>query len=1428
MPSSRNRPPVRRPLTYLSVLALPLALLAILDGPGASAAAPAAPTAAQRHVIVEFTGAPALRQGHDLAAPSPALRRQARAAVADAHALRLSHAHAVEAAIRDRGVTPKVTATYAYAFNGAAMTVPAADLAALESTPGVAHVYPDATVTASSLDPALGLIRAPEVWWRHDPAGNPTDGSGETVAVVDTGVDYQDADLGNGFGPGHKVVAGYDFVNGDDDPMDDNGHGTHVAGIIAGSSSSADGITGVAPGARVTAYKVLNADGNGDESTIIAGLEAATDPTNPNRADVVNMSLGLHADSTDPLEQAAHTASQSGVVVVTAAGNDGPGDGSSVSPGDASGVLSVGATFSGVDLPSISIASPVHQAITTQLISGSANPPAGGEDLSLVDIGNGSPDSYDGLDVAGKAVLMTVPSQANYDAYLAAAASHDVAAVVLHTPDYFAKGTPALGDAMPGPKVLGNSDIGGYPFVSVEIDGTAATRLDELLGDGGVTLHIDGQDATDLLASFSSHGPAQDSYLIKPDLSAPGVEIRSTWLGGTDRLESGTSMAAPHVAGAAALVLQDHPDWSAADASSALASATQPLGYNPTAAGSGRLDVASSDDASVLPTPWSFRLGLATMSDTKATGDSSVTLRNTGNRSARVSLRVDPTQTHDAHVVVSPSSVTIPAGGSREVQLHAQGPATGTSYDVSGQVVGTVTSGSTRSAVRMPYLLAVRPMTLHPTPDPTAGPQTVEIFSEAGLADAPTVSMEGPHHTTYSTNATLAHGHWYIATLPSSGPAGTYHLTSVAHSVDGRRLTGEGEFDRLGDLGSARWDSVGPVGDAGVLVTTAADPDVGYMLPGHGWGSLVQRTTDGGDTWTPTGMGVLEGGVDLAIAADPADAHTVYVAQNGGSNQPYSGRVMVSHDSGATWSALPLPDTSYWDVEVSSDGRTIAAVDVDAGIHYSTDRGATWSTVGLPTTEAAQHLAFAGDDLYAAAGPDLWKLAEVGSGAPPEKVWTMSGQFPDITGLAGRDGALAVSGYDAAQHGARTVAVSTDRGSTWQTSAPDPTTVISQLDWVGHDLFASASSKSWEQADGSDTWTVVTGLTSGGRRFSLLGGDRVVAIPGVGLYRTTDDATYERIGVTSTMISALGITTGGGGTHRLVAATAYGTFGTPVPEGAANKTLRDWGRNNTETAIGKDEVSLAVDPTDAHVVYELQHNAFSRFDVEKSTDGGQTWSGVESARTSAIAYQVAVSPADPSYVYVTEQDAFGYGVLVTTDGGASWRRYAATGAVTAVAADPRHPKTLLLGGPDGLFRSTDAGQSETRLSSTPVTAIAVDPRDTSHVVAAGSTIAISTDGGTTLHEARTDPGRMRVSSVAFVGRHGVCAATSSYSDGSGLLVGGRGVLCSRGSGRTWRNVSGDLPYRSISSLAVSPDGRWLYAGSLGQGVYRTGVRSVLP
>jgi subtilisin family serine protease len=1434
----------RRPLVLAAAAALPVAVLLVPPAAASPDHVSAGVSPVSREstvradgagdssrVIVRLAGDPALAAGAGTGGSAGELTPNARAAVSRAHQQRVTANRALLATLPARGVPATVRASYADVFNGAALTVPTGDLDRLRATPGVLAVYPDRQVSAS-MDPALTVTRVPQVWQRTDADGNPTDGRGETVAILDTGIDYRHPDLGAGFGAGHKVVGGYDDVNNDADPLDDNGHGTHVAGIVAATASGPDGVTGVAPGAELTAYKVLDGNGNGMESTIIQGLEQAVALDNPHRADVINMSLGGHAGSDDPLGQAAATVAASGVVVVAAAGNDGPGDGTAASPANAPGVLSVGASFSGVDLPAVTEISPHRSALTTPRHSGSATPPGDGETLSLVDVAGGSDDDYTGLDVRGKAVLVTFPPAPAYASVMATAAAHGVAAVVMYTPDYFSRGE--LDAAV---RATGNAgDIGGYPFVAVEVDGTTATTLREHLDEGVVRLRIDGQDATDLIASFSSHGPATDTFLPKPDLVAPGVEIRSTWLTGARgaaayHLDSGTSMAAPHVAGAAALLLQDHHDWTAGEVAAALASAAHPLAnMDPTTAGSGRLDVAAADAADVLPTPWSVQLGVADMGRS-ATASAQVTLHNASVSPATVRLRVEHSAGGSAKVTVKPAAVRIAAGGSQRVTVTATGPAGSTPYDVSGWINGTVTLIGARSAaghssqLRMPYLMAVRPLQLHPTPDPTAGPESIEVYAAAPLTDAPRLTVRGPDSTTLRLVTTPARDHWWKADLPATGTPGVYRVTAQASTATGE-LTGAEEFTRLGDRGNTDWESVGPVGDAGVLVTSTDDPDVGYMLPGHTEGALLQRTADGGDTWQPVGQGVLDSAVPLAVAADPADADTVYVVANGTMNTAFEGRVMVSHDRGSTWSALPLPDLSYRDVETSGDGEVVAVSAFDGSIRWSADGGVTWSTVQLPATEDPSALSFSGRDLYLIAGAELWKLPDVGSGAAPQEIFTQPGQYPTLTAVAGHAGAVAVAGYDAAFGGTRTVAVSADGGASWSTSAPS-NAVVSALSWAGDDLFASADPHSWRLAAGSHSWQAVTGPPEGMQQFAMLGGQQTVSVSRIGVYRTTDGLTYQRIGTASTLVSSVAITTGADGTANLLAGTTYGSYETPVPEGVVTPAVRDWGRNGTETSYGKSQVALAADPADRRVVYALQRDAFSRFEVQKSTDGGATWDTVEAARTSAIPYQVAVSPADSSYIYVAEQDALGYGVLVSTNGGASWRRYAAAGPITTVLPDPQHARSLWLGGPNGLYRSTDGGQSMQPVNGTPVSALAVDPHHSSALVLGGASLWTSNDGGHTLHRARLDAARMRVSDLTFVGARGICAATADYLDDARLQVGGRGILCSSDGGRSWRDVSGKLPMLSVSSLTASPDGRWLFAGTNGGGVYRASVQSVV-
>ena len=180
---------------------------------------------------------------------------------------------------------------------------------------GVLYVEPNFLLQAADTlpnDPNWGLqyglvnIRAPQGWDLG------TGSTAVTIAIVDSGVDYGHPDLAG------KLRPGYDFVNSDNNPQDDNGHGTHVAGIAAASSNNATGIAGVSWGARIMPVKVLNASGGGTYANTADGVIWAVD----HGAQVINLSLG----GTGPasiLADAINYAHGKGAVVVAAAGNAG-------------------------------------------------------------------------------------------------------------------------------------------------------------------------------------------------------------------------------------------------------------------------------------------------------------------------------------------------------------------------------------------------------------------------------------------------------------------------------------------------------------------------------------------------------------------------------------------------------------------------------------------------------------------------------------------------------------------------------------------------------------------------------------------------------------------------------------------------------------------------------------------------------------------------------------------------------------------------------------------------------------------------------------------------------------------------------------------------------------------------------------------------
>ena len=226
---------------------------------------------------------------------------------------------------------------------GQAALVPNSSLESLASRPGIASVRLDRRVTGT-LERTSATIGAT---WVRDNLG--LDGAGVGVAIIDSGVAAWHDDLGS-----DRVVHFADFVEFQSAPYDDYGHGTHVAGIIAGSGYDSNGARkGIAPAANLVVLKVLDGSGYGYISNVIAALDYAVENRRRFNIRVINLSVaaGVYESyNTDPLALAAKRAVQAGIVVVTAAGNLGrdldgqPQYGGITAPGNAPWVLTVGAS----------------------------------------------------------------------------------------------------------------------------------------------------------------------------------------------------------------------------------------------------------------------------------------------------------------------------------------------------------------------------------------------------------------------------------------------------------------------------------------------------------------------------------------------------------------------------------------------------------------------------------------------------------------------------------------------------------------------------------------------------------------------------------------------------------------------------------------------------------------------------------------------------------------------------------------------------------------------------------------------------------------------------------------------------------------------------------------------------------------------------
>ena len=435
------------------------------------------------------------------------------------------------------------------------------------------------------------------------------DGTGITIAVIDTGVDYNHPDL-FGFGDQGKVIGGYDFIDKDSTPIDTNGHGTEVTGIIA-----ADGqLKGIAPKSKILAYRVSD-DGNSVSSDlIIKAIERAI----VDGADIINISLGINRTN-QKIDNAVNKANDQGIFVVTAAGNNGPELGTIGSPGLNPNTITVGATYNNISSSLVSTLEVGEQRFQVLPMVGTEalDEPIIAEIL----FGKYSRErDLEGTNVENSILLVERGSDVEDEVIYFSNKEHNAAtagaqAIVVYNSKpgiFFGELTHELAGPNYQPSI---------PALSM--NNKDGLMLRELLKEKTIgTLNVFYNP--DFVAFFSSRGPVSPFY-IKPDLVAPGAFVNTTLNDGKYNFTSGTSFAAPHVTGAAALLLQKEPDLEPNDIKSILTTTSDsvsdaygnkfPLEF----AGTGRLNLTKAFNANLIinPTYLTFNLSQEKQSQTQ-------------------------------------------------------------------------------------------------------------------------------------------------------------------------------------------------------------------------------------------------------------------------------------------------------------------------------------------------------------------------------------------------------------------------------------------------------------------------------------------------------------------------------------------------------------------------------------------------------------------------------------------------------------------------------------------------------------------------------------------------------------------------------------------------------------------------------------------
>ena len=828
-------------------------------------------------LVVQLSGDPITVTESESASPLTVTQK-------DTQRTRLRAAQApVASRIKAAGGT--VVATYQNAYNGIKVRMSPRKAAALSDVPGVVAVH---RMTPVSLDNTHGvpLIGAPDVW----DGLNGFHGENVKVAIIDTGIDYTHADFG---GPGTaaayetahatetkpadpawfgrkapKVKGGIDLVGDsynadtssadyqpvphpDPNPLDCQGHGSHVAGTAAGFGVTSDGKTyagpyndatvsshswnvgpGVAPKADLYAIRVFGCAGSTD--VVVDAIEWAVD----HDMDVINMSLGSDfgtADSPDAV--AADNAAKAGVIVVASSGNEGSNPYMTGSPASGSRVISVAASDPTSTFPAATLTLSTGATLDAIVANGAAVPSgplpvkvlrtaAGGIALGC------SVADYQAADVTGAIAVVARGTCARVARAIYGQQAGAAAVLMVNNADSF---PPYEGQITSNPDT-GEAYTVTIPFLGVPSSDGAAL----LAADGGTaTLAATTLDNPDYLApaSFTSAGPRSGDSALKPNVTAPGVSISSVAIGsGTgSEILSGTSMAAPHTAGMAALVVQAHPKWNKVKYLKAAientADPAQVAGYSTRVAGTGLIQAVGATQTSVVAlagdSTAALSYGFAELGkDYRRTQQ--ITLHNFGTSAVTFTVGTAEKAGSPHSVILGRNTVRVAAKGTASVNVTLAVPAAtagdSTAFnDVAGLITLTPSGSQNHGvALRVPYYLVPQATSsistsLNTTKLVKAGAAVATVTNRRGVvtgaADWYAWGLSDKKESKNKSSANIsAVG---IQSFPSDG------ALAIAISTENRwSNAAENEFDVYLDVNGDGTDDYAVVGaDLGALTT---------------------------------------------------------------------------------------------------------------------------------------------------------------------------------------------------------------------------------------------------------------------------------------------------------------------------------------------------------------------------------------------------------------------------------------------------------------------------------------------------------------------------------------------------------------------------------------------------------------------------------